>query len=170
MTMVVVGGVALAAWFSAAMTPGRPPALVEQFVPAPIDATGAALVSEVARLRERLRPSPTPRELARNPFAFRSPAARPRMAAVSASPPPTKGALTVTSLRLTLAGIAEDSDAGGGGPVRTAIISGNGQVFLAKGGDIVVDQDVAYRVGDISSDSVELSDLRDGSTRRLRLK
>ena len=82
-------------------------------------------------------------------------------------------------LRLTLAGIAEDpgrpNDGGnlgnlGGAPVRTAIIAGNGQVFLAKEGDTVSDRDVEYKIGKVSADSVELIDLRDSTTRRLTLK
>ena len=49
-------------------------------------------------------------------------------------------AVDVPRLRLTLAGIAEDPAPDGGSPVRTAIIAGNGQLFLAKNGDTVTDQ------------------------------
>jgi hypothetical protein len=79
-------------------------------------------------------------------------------------------------LRLSLAGIAEDPGPAGGVPVRTAIIAGNGQLFLAKEGDIVTDrgvegvEGVEYRVGTISADSAELTDLRDSTIRRLVLK
>src|SRR3954465_11714921 len=68
-----VGGAALAAWLSAAIAPARPPIAAEAIRPGPIDASGAALASEIARLHERLRPSPAPRETLRNPFVFRSP-------------------------------------------------------------------------------------------------
>ncbi len=78
--------------------------------------------------------------------------------------------LIVPRLRLTLAGIAEDPAPDGGGSVRTAIITGNGQLFLAKEGDTVADRGVEYRVGNISADSAELIDLRDNTTRRLTLK
>jgi hypothetical protein len=73
-------------------------------------------------------------------------------------------------LRLTLAGIAEDPGPAGGVPVRTAIIAGNGQLFLVKEGDTVTDRDIEYRVGNISADSAELIDLRDNTTRRLALR
>ena len=59
-TIIFVGGAAFAAWLSAAITPGRPPAPVEVIAPAPVDASGAALAGEIARLRERLRPDPAP--------------------------------------------------------------------------------------------------------------
>ena len=72
------------------------------------------------------------------------------------------------NFRLTLAGIAEDAE--GGTSVRTAIISGNGQLFLAKSGDVVNDGGSSYTVGTISADGVELTALRDGHTRQLRLK
>jgi hypothetical protein len=173
-TIIFLGGAAFAAWLSAAISPGRPVAPVDVSAPAPVDASGAALASEIARLRERLRPDPRPRQPARNPFAFQStrPAARPSLAT---EPAPTDAAVAaaavdVPRLRLTLAGIAEDPAPPGGSPVRTAIIAGNGQVFLAKNGDTVTDRDVVYRVETISADSAELIDLRDSTVRRLVLK
>jgi Tfp pilus assembly protein PilP len=66
---------------------------------------------------------------------------------------------------LKLAGIAED--AGAEGPVRTAIISGEGQLYMAKEGDNVTPR---YRVVRISPDVVELLDVIDNSTRRLALR
>ena len=72
-------------------------------------------------------------------------------------------AVDLPRLRLTLAGIAEDPSPDGSGSVRTAIITGNGQLFLAKDGDTVADSGVEYRVTNISADSAELIDLRDGS-------
>jgi hypothetical protein len=182
-TIIFVGGVALAAWLSAAMNPGRPPTEPVALRPAPIDATGAALSGEIARLRERLRPDAAPRQASRNPFVFRS-GSSPSRAASSSS----RGAgLTVASsnsstvaalvdqgrLRLSLAGVAEDPGPEGGAPVRTAIIAGHGQVFLAKEGDTVTDrgvENVSYRLGLISSDSADLIDLRDNTIHRLVLK
>ena len=76
-------------------------------------------------------------------------------------------------LGLSLAGVAEDPDPGSGAPVRTAIIAGKGQVFLAKEGDRVTDrgvEDVEYVIGKVFADSAELIDVRDGSIRRLTLK
>jgi hypothetical protein len=66
---------------------------------------------------------------------------------------------------LKLAGIAED--AGADGPDRTAIISGEGQLFMVKEGDPVAGR---YRVARISSDAVELSDVNAGIVRRLVMK
>jgi hypothetical protein len=173
-TIIFVSGVALAAWFSAAMTPGRPPAVSHDIRSAPIDTRGAALATEISRLRERLRPEATPRETSRNPFVFRSsPRAAPgaRVAApVAPAPAAVATAPEAPRLTLSLAGIAEDADRGGSGLVRTAIISGSGQVFLAKEGDTVTDRKVVFTVGKISVDAAELIDARDGSTHRLTLK
>jgi hypothetical protein len=177
-TIIFVGGVALAAWLSAAMNPGRAPVAPAAIRPAPIDVTGAVLSGEIARLRERLRPDATPRQASRNPFVFRSPLPRP-------SPPSTLRAESRSSgetvaaaaalvaqppLRLSLAGIAEEPGAAGGAPVRTAIIADNGLVFLAKEGDAITDRGVEYKVGTISGDSAELTDLRDNTIHRLVLK
>ncbi len=76
-------------------------------------------------------------------------------AAPVAAPPPA----------LKLAGIAED--AGPGGPIRTAIISGLGQLFLVKEGERVAGR---YRVTKIAADLVELADTGDGTVLRLPLK
>jgi len=170
-TIIFVGGVAIAAWLSAAMSPGRPPAVANAIRPAPIDATGAELAGEISRLRERLRPDVSPRDAIRNPFVFRSAPRASSVAALAAVDELPAPAVASQSLqpRLTLSGIAEDPDPGGV-LVRTAIITGNGQLFLAKEGDAVNDRDVEYKVGKISADSAELVDPRDGSTRRLTLK
>src|SRR5260221_14353552 len=167
-TIVVVACAALAAWFSAAMTPGGHPSFIETNTAPRVDVSGAALSSEIARLRERLRPEATPRERIRNPFAFRSSRAvarptevRPRMF----SPPAPVVPLAPV---LTLAGLAED--AGPDGPVRTAIISGGGQLFLVKAGETLSVATAVYKVASISASSVELSDLSDGSIRHLALK
>ena len=174
---MLVGGVALAAWLSAAMTPGRAPAAPAAIRPAPVDARGAVLAGEIARLRERLRPNATPRQASRNPFVVRPTprgASSSRIAPAAANRLSTAAALVEQPrVRLSLAGIAEDPSPAGGAPVRTAIIAGHGQLFLAKEGDIVVVhdlEDVAYRVGKISADSTELTDLRDSTVRRLVLK
>jgi hypothetical protein len=66
---------------------------------------------------------------------------------------------------LKLSGIAEDETADG--PVRTAILSGFGQLFLVKEGEAVAER---YRVLRISSDVVELADLTEGHTIRLVLR
>jgi hypothetical protein len=161
---IVLAGGALAAWLSAAMTPSEPPAgLVSSEKPA-IDADGANLAQEIARLHDRLRPDATPRQLTRNLFEFHAAPAAPlpslkRVAPEAAAPPVASAPV------LTLEGIAEDGS--GDGIVRTAVVASGGQLFLAKEGDSVTPR---YRVTRISIDVVELQDVTDGSVRRLALK
>jgi hypothetical protein len=164
---IVLGGGALAAWWAGAATSNRElpdPVIVRS---APIDARGAELASEIARLHERLRPTATPRQASRNLFAFHT-AAHARLA--PAAPPPAAVEAPVQKPVLALpvfklAGIAEDP--GADGVVRTAIISGEGQVYLVKEGDELTKR---YRVAKISAEVVELADQIDGTTRRLALK
>jgi hypothetical protein len=66
---------------------------------------------------------------------------------------------------LKLEGLAEDHN--DQGPVRTAIISGFGDVFLVKEGDNVT---ARYRVAKISPDAVELTDLTTDTPLRLALR
>jgi hypothetical protein len=172
-TIALVGG-ALAAWLAGAATSNRdlnPPPAIEAH---PIEKRGEALASEIARLHERLRPTVVPRDSPRNLFAFRSPALRP--SPVAAAPKAGLGALGALSEALPaaippqpplkLVGIAEDTEAADM-VVRTAIISGEGQLFLVKEGESVTNR---YRVAKISVDVVELTDLGAGATRRLALK
>jgi len=171
-TIIFVGGAALAAWLSAAIAPSRPPMTPVAIAPAPIDASGAELAIEIARLRERLRPTPAPRDPTRNPFLFKAP----RRGAASVNPAAASPEITATIAggqnlpRLTLSGIAEDPVPGGTALVRTAIISGSGQLFLAKESDVVSDGGESFTVTAIFADSVELTSLRDGTARRLTLK
>jgi|SRR5688572_8850857 hypothetical protein len=176
-TIIVVGGVAVAAWLSAAMTPGRAPVVSTPITPAPVDATGAVLSQEVARLRERLRPDASPRQASRNPFVFRS--SSPSRAASSVGtagnvervvPAPSAAPMNQPRFGISLVGVAEDPDPAGGAPVRTAIVAGNGQLFLAKEGDTVTDRDAEYKVRAIFPDSAELIDLRDSTIHRLALR
>jgi hypothetical protein len=66
---------------------------------------------------------------------------------------------------LKLVGMAED--AGPDGPVRTAIISAFGQLFLVKEGERVTSR---YQVAKISAEAAEIRDLGDNSTVTLVLK
>jgi hypothetical protein len=165
---IVVGGGALAAWLAGAATSNRAlPDPIVRRAPA-IDARGENLAHEIERLHERLRPSESPRTPGRNLFTFR--VAAPRTAAPL--PPPSSAPAIVespTPLRveppLKLSGIAEDP--GPDGPVRIAFISGDGQLYLAKVGDQVTPR---YRVERISTDVVELVDLKDNSIRRLAMR
>src|SRR5215470_6027891 len=166
-TIGVVGG-ALAAWLASAATSNRPVPRPIVIPAAPIDLRGAELADEIARLRERLRPTTTPSQPGRNLFSFRAGHAR---AAAPVSNAGTPAAITEVAVPrpslppLKLAGIAEDSSPDG--PIRTAIISADGQLFMAKEGDGVTPR---YRVAKISADVVELTDLTDNSVRRLALR
>src|SRR5256885_13542834 len=106
-TITCVGG-ALAAWLAGAATSnqGVPPPIVD--VPQPIDAKGAELANEIARLHERLRPTSTPRQPGRNLFAFRAGLSRalpqpPPVAPPALVEPP---ALRVAEPVLQLSGVA----------------------------------------------------------------
>ena len=66
---------------------------------------------------------------------------------------------------LKLVGIAEDP--GPDGPIRTAIISGLGQLFFVKEGDSIAGR---FRVQHLSGEVAELSDLADSTIHRLALK
>jgi len=164
-TLVVVGLPAAAWLYAAATSDSRRQILAPIERASPIEARSEALAAEIARLHERLRPDATPRQPARNLFSFTARGARPEPAvpkpALSeavvvpiAAPPPFK-----------LIGVAED--AGLDRPVRPAIVSAPGQVFLVKEGENVT---LRYRVARISADVVELTDLGDGSTLRLALR
>jgi hypothetical protein len=164
-TSLVVGAV-LVAWLAGAATSKRdiPPPIITP--PQAIDARGVELTKEIARLRDRLRPTTPPAEPRRNLFTFRTAAApaphdvRSAQAVTIDAPAPRP-----SEPALKLAGIAED--AGSDGPDRTAIISGEGQLFMVKEGDAVAGR---YRVARISSDAVELSDVNAGIVRRLVMK
>ena len=163
---IVLGGGAVAAWLAGAATSNR--ALPDP-VPAarsPIDARGSDLENEITKLRERLRPSATPRAPGRNLFAFRAgqaPAAppKPTQAALTEAPPPARA--SVPSLKLS--GLSEDP--GDGVVARMAFISFEGQLFIVKEGEQV---GTRYRVTRITADGVELVDLTDDTTRQLGLR
>ncbi len=165
-TSVVVGAV-LIAWLAGAATSKRaiPPPIIPP--PQAIDARGVELTKEIARLRDRLRPTTPPAEPRRNLFTFR--ATTPPAAHDARSTPSSTieaPAPRISEPALKLAGIAEDD--GADGPDRTAIISGEGgQLFMVKQGDPVAGR---YRVARISSDAVELADVNAGVVRRLVMK
>jgi hypothetical protein len=138
-------------------------------------------VEEAAkRLRNRQRESPAPDAGGRNPFEF----ARPRVTAASVikspspapadaitPPPPSEPPPPL----FTLSGIVDkavENSAGQGGAgekrtIRTAVISGLGQLYFAKVGDPVT---ARYTVAAIGADAVELRDVATGETVRLALQ
>jgi hypothetical protein len=126
-------------------------------------------VDEAAtRLRNRQRESPAPREGGRNPFDYArvtapsAPAAPAPPAETLVPPPPSAPPPPV----FTLSGIADKTGADGT-TVRTAVISGLGQLFFAKAGDAVTTR---YTVTAIGADAVELRDVTTGETVRLALQ
>jgi hypothetical protein len=164
-TMAVVAG-ALLAWLAGAATSTRQPAAAPAFGPAPMEISGAELASEVARLRERLRPVASPRDPGRNLFGFHTPPVRPTPAEAAPVPALSEARPAVIAQpSLKLSGIAEDP--GPDGPVRVAFIAGEGQLFMVKEGDRIASR---FRVNRISADVVELTDLADNSVRRLAMK
>ena|SRR5579859_4349573 len=165
---IVLGGGVLAAWLAGAATSSHTtPAPIAVPRTEPIDTQGEALANEIARLHDRLRPAVAPRTPGRNLFAFR---AAPAPAPVA---PPSHAALVETPLAtpalsqpaLKLSGIGEDP--GLDGPVRMAFISGEGQLFIVKVGDAVT---ARYKVAAITPDLVELTDVADGTLRRLVMR
>jgi hypothetical protein len=167
-TTIAVVGAALIAWLAGAMTPNHTIPSVTVAPQSAIEKRGAELAIEIDRLHERLAPAVTPRSPGRNLFTFHTAAPRP-VAPVPAPAP--RAALTefapapIALPSLKLAGIAED--AGPDGPLRTAFISGEGQLFMVKEGETVTPR---YRVAKISADVVELTDVIDNSARRLALR
>jgi hypothetical protein len=162
-----VAGAVLAALIAGASTPGRRPITPPPSVrPTAADIHGAELAAEITRLRERLRPTAEPRS-SRNLFQYRSERRAPAAAAaaVAAAPAPTEVVNAAPPAPMaSLVGIAED--AGPDGPVRTAIVAIDGDVFLAKAGEPVTSR---YRVAAVSSNDAELTDTVTGTTVRLRL-
>jgi len=152
-----IAGGALAALIAGATTTGyrRPPqAPARDKRAGKSDLSGAALAVEIQRLHERLRPSIPPEQPARNLFEYRS-----RRAAAPADVHPTIVSPAAASVgdaappAVELVGIA--TDGAGDALVRTAIISGFGQLFLVKEGEPVSDR---YRVVRVTADGVQLSD------------
>ena len=165
---IVLSGAAIGAWLAGAATSNHPIPVTPIDQPAAIEVRGAELAREIARLHERLRPTSSPRQPGRNLFAFRAGAPRASPPAVVSAPPPVISAaapLTSAPPSLKLAGIAEDTETGA--PIRTAIIAGEGQLYMVKEGETVTPR---YRVTKISADVVELVDLVDDSIRRLALR
>ncbi len=165
-TFGVVGG-ALAAWLAGAATSNRHVVDTTIATPTPVELRGAELAEEIARLRERLHPVVAPQHPARNLFQFSSRGA----ASSSRVDPPALALSEVPAQRapaappLTLVGLAEDP--GPDGPIRTAIISGLGQLFFVKEGDSIAGR---FRVQQLSGEVAELTDLADSTIHRLALK
>jgi hypothetical protein len=166
-TIALAGG-ALIAWLAGAATTMRSPLSVAPAASsAVVDQRADALASEIAKLQERLHPSEPPRRPARNLFAYRGAVAKPLAPAPAPHPAVTEAPAVFAPPQpsLKLAGIGEDE--GADGPIRIAFISGEGQLFMVKEGEMVTPR---YRVARISADVVELEDLTTNTPRRLALR
>ena len=166
-TIALVGG-ALIAWLAGAATPMRSPLSIAPAASNGVDQSADALASEISRLHERLHPTDPPRRPARNLFAYRGAVVKPLAAAAPAPHPVVSEAPAVVAPpqpSLKLSGIGEDE--GADGPIRIAFISGEGQLFMVKEGEMVTPR---YRVARISADVVELEDLATNTPRRLALR
>ena len=172
------GAALLAAWLSSAAgtLPGRAPSpapggpvLPAQAPPPAPSAERIDLDREVARMAAHLERAPRPRPVVRNPFTLAP--SRPA-GAVSEGRPAVPGGWARRAdsadggapLRLSLAGIATDETPAG--PRRTAILSVEGQVVLARVGDEVSGRHQVQRIDD---DGVELFDRGRQTSFRLRL-
>ncbi len=175
------GAALLAAWLSSAAgtTPGEVPPPGGASAPLPSQAlsppTGPAAVEridldrDVARMAAWLERAPRPRPVVRNPFTL---APRRRADAPGGSgmvvpegwAPGPAAAAPAARLRVSLAGIA--TEAAPSGPLRTAILSVDGQVMLAQVGDEVPGP---YQVQRVDDDAVELFDPARQTSFRLTL-
>jgi hypothetical protein len=130
--------------------------------------------SQATRLRVHLAAPPAPTISGRNPFAFQARADRAersdrdRPTSVEHSLEETFATTAPEPPPVTLSGIAEEpsADEKSAAPVRTAVLSGYGEVFLAKVGETIASR---YEVTAIGADVVELKDLLTGRTIRLGL-
>lgn len=174
--IVAIGGTALlVAWIAAAADLARAPRVVVVEHERPRELTRAERIaadieSQSVRLRARLATAPMPSAKGRNPFRFSEPAARRVQPAAipqaaesdAAAAAPSASAPTIP---LTLSGIAEDTSAAG--TIRTAVLSGLGDVFLAKPGDVILSR---FQIVAVGADAVEILDTASGATVRLGLR
>jgi hypothetical protein len=165
-TMALVGGGLLATWLASAASyrdaaPPAQPASAVRANPSP-----SPIEEEAARLGELLAPRPALRPTGRNPFRFAPrPApsivrpARPSVEPPAIAPPP--------ETPVKLVGIAERAAAAGADPDRTAILTVEGRLVLAKAGEAV---EARYRVERVGADAAELTDLSTDSRITLALE
>ena len=174
----LTGGAALlAAWLSSAagtvrsvpatgslVGVGVAPAQTVTPAPARLD-----VEREVERLASRLENAPRPRHPSRNPFTLRArtrtTSPPPSTAVAAPGPAPAVAAgLPAGPPAVSLAGIGAERRSYG--RRRTAILSADGRVFLARIGDEVMGR---FQVRAVTDDAVELLDLRDRTPLRLTL-
>ncbi len=162
--VALVAGSTLFSWLTASphtpwsAAPAAPSAVPGRVAPAPSATSMSAL-----QLHDWTPPAPETARRDRNIFAFKRPGPK-------ALPPPAPAAdllapggsgLQPALALFKLIGIADDAGS------RTAIISGQGQLYLVKEGETVA---FVYRVSRVAPESVELEDTTGGAPLRLFLK
>lgn len=153
------GGGLIATWL--AVTPGQnaPAAATASAVQrstAASELTAEDLRVQADRLRHRVNAAAA-RQTQRNPFRFNTP--KPAASTMSAAVPPMPPSMAapvaaaLSAPRLKLDGIAEKNTPVG--PSRTAIISGEGQMYLVRAGDVFAGR---FTVVSVDSEAVLLRD------------
>jgi len=169
---LVLAVAAVATWFAImagrGVGPAEPPTARPLVVESPLDPAIRSIQGQAGRLRAYLTGAPPLALATRNPFRFRGrPEAQPEIrgarAALTAARSGVPG--SIARPELALAGLAEDPSPSG--PIRTAIISGMGQLFLVKEGEGFGGRFQVVRIG---TNAVEVLDQREGSTFSLVLK
>jgi hypothetical protein len=152
-----VSGGALAVWLATAATATRS-APVAPVTPKPrvVEISGAALASEISRLRDRLRPDAAPTEQ-RDLFRYSSRRGAPGFSAVPVVPAAEIMPAVAAAPPLKLVGMADD----------TAIIAGAGELLFVREGDLAT---ARYRVTKVSADSVDLAGVDDQTPLHLAFK
>jgi hypothetical protein len=168
-TIVVVGAAVAVLWGPSGKSVTGRTGDSRMTNPSAVATRGEMIAREISFLHP-LRPAVKPRQPGRDLFSFVSTKGRPvpdvARTALDVQVSTTALPRTVVNLpALKLSGIAEDATANG--VVRTAIISGFGQLFVAKEGEQVT---ARYRIVRISADVVELIDIQDAITFRLALR
>lgn len=166
-----VSTLAIASWLASAATSGVRPAVVPlpPIRPSVLDLSMTSLQAEVGRLHERLGPTATPTR-SRDLFKFQARPSKRRSPLGQGTPAPQAAPaadVVVAPPRppLTLIGVAEDLTPDG--VVRTAIVSGFGDVFLVKMGESISGR---YQVGQVSGEAVVLTDTTTDTSTTLALR
>jgi hypothetical protein len=130
----------------------------------PRDATTFDVHEAAERLHSRLDAAPRPQAPERNPFEFAAPPAPRVTGAASLATAAPVEPVGLPAPPFVLTGIAENKkdDA----TERTAILSGNNQVYFAKSGDRLIG---LYDVVGVGADAIELREVASGQTVRLGL-
>lgn len=178
LALLVTSSALLVSWLSAPASPTPEPAAAQppaaDAPPVGRDATAELafdVVRETERLRQRVETAPGPRRSGRDPFAFgAAPRAVPRPARTIAPPPaadvPAVAERPSPAARplLRLIGIAERQQ--DGALLRSAILSGTGDVYIVGVGDEVLGR---FVVSAVDAGAVELSDSVTRASVRLAL-